>query len=447
MKALLEKKITYDEALAYLNKFQFHGFKLGLERMEAILEAMGMPHQRYPCIHVAGTNGKGSTCAFLSSILVEAGIKTALYTSPHLFSLTERFKIDNEAVSKEELADLILEIKKLVEKGYELSYFEFTTVIAMTWFARQGVDAAIFETGLGGRLDATNVTTPLLSVITNISLDHQAYLGNTITEIAWEKAGIIKTGRPVVSGVRDSKAAEVIERRCMELNAPLYQLDKDFTVESRDLMHMDYKGHEMVLHNACLGLPGSHQALNAALAAMSSEILARQGWQIGDADVKTGLAKAKWPGRGEMLQGRCTVLLDGAHNLDGVQRLKDLVKGLGNVRGAGRGGNLLLWACSNEGGGKDFYSMLKEAAPMFDAVVITEPPGPRNPVTIDEWSKYRDEIPVKAVLIKDWRRALNEAVDSCRPKGLLCVAGSLYLVGAARRKLLDKGWRSWTPPA
>ena len=442
----MEKKMIYKEAKAYLDTFQFHGFRLGLERMEAILEALGNPHLAYPAIHVAGTNGKGSTCAFLSSILAEAGYKTGLYTSPHLFSLTERFKINQENISEEELAALIQEIKVLVEKGYELSYFEYTTAIAMLWFARQKVDIALFETGLGGRLDATNVIIPEISIITNVSLDHQSYLGSTIKEIAWEKAGIIKEGVPVVSSVITSEAENVIAKRCLDLKAPLYKLNRDFFVKSIDIMHMNYQGKKLSLEKAPLGLLGSHQAFNAALATMSSELLSQQSWKIRKLDVQAGLAHARWPGRGELLYGHCLVLLDGAHNLDGTVKLRDLLSGLKELNIPGpQQKHFLVWACSNEGKDKDFVAMLKEVAPFFNSIIITEPPGPRNPVKIAQWREHLHALPDKIVLSEQWQEAIDKSIELAGPKDLVCVAGSLYLVGAAREKLLNKGWKRWIP--
>ncbi len=444
MKTVLEKKLTYKEAVAYLDQFQFHGFRLGLERMEAILDALDGPHHHYPSVHVAGTNGKGSTCAFLSSILVEAGYKTGLYTSPHLFSLTERFKINHENIAENELAKLIYEIKTLIEKGYELSYFEYTTAIAMLWFAREKVDIALFETGLGGRLDATNVIDPEISIITNISLDHQSYLGATVKEIAWEKAGIIKPEKPVVSGVKAPPASEVVKKRCEELDAQLFLLGRDFFAQSVDILHMDYTGLGTEMKKVPLGLLGSHQAQNGALAAAASELLAKRGWTIGGYAMKRGLATPYWPGRGELLEGKHVVLLDGAHNLDGVKRLKELLAGLEGLGIPNReASRLLLWACSNEGRDKDFFGMLKELAPLFGEIVITEPPGPRNPVEIDDWKTYLPKIINNTRLEKDWQTALLRTMELCKPDDLLCIAGSLYLVGSVREKLIEQGFRIW----
>ncbi len=444
MKAGQENKITYSKALDYLNQFQFHGFRLGLERIEAILKALGNPHKAYPSIHIAGTNGKGSTCAFLSSILTQAGLKVGLYTSPHLFSLTERFQINQRNIEEQTLAELIYYIKSFVEKGFELSYFEYTTAIAMKWFAQQKVDIAIFETGLGGRLDATNVIEPEVSIITNISLDHQSYLGKTIPEIAKEKAGIIKPHRPVVSSVLTPEAAEVMEKQCMALNAPLYKIDRDFFVQSLDVMHMDYKGLEVTLNKAQLGLLGEHQAVNSSLAVVCSELLRQAGWDITLHHIKDGLAKSAWPGRGELLQGKCPVLLDGAHNMDGIIKLKKLLSGLEglNILGSSHK-KLLLWACSNEGGDKNYSGMLNKLACDFDTIIITEPPGPRNPVKIEEWQEVIEKLPKKTLVIKEWSKGLDKAVELATKKDLLGIAGSLYLVGAARKKLFDNGWEKW----
>lgn len=439
---MILKNNSFDFAIAYLSSFQFHGFRLGLERITAVLSAMGNPHLSCPCIHVAGTNGKGSVCATVASILTRAGLKTGLYTSPHLVSVRERFRIDGKEIGEEALGRLIFKIKSLVDGGCELSYFEYTTAIAMEWFKQEGVDVAVFETGLGGRLDATNVVTPLVSVITNVSFDHMAYLGTTLSGIAHEKAGIIKTGVPVVSGVIDGPQCEVIRARCTEMSAPLWELGRDFDVKRHADGLLDYKGHGMEVCDIRLRLAGAHQALNLALSLAACERLMESGISLPVAAIKDGISKVFWPCRAEFLHGPCLALIDGAHNPAGVHALKSLLDDFIVKDGAEYRPRVLLWACSNEGKDKDFVSMLSDIAPFFEDVIVTEPPGPRHPVTVEEWLAAGGPSSA-AVLEKDWQRALEAALSIASAggqRGLMCVAGSLYLAGAVRERLIQSGF-------
>ncbi len=422
------------EALAYLDTFQFHGFRLGLERMEAILEALDRPERAYPSIHVAGTNGKGSTCAVINSILSQAGYKTGFYSSPHLYRLNERFRIGNSEIDDSELADILTRIRKLIEAGFEMSYFEYTTAAAMLWFRERAVDIAIFETGLGGRLDATNVIEPEISVITNIALEHQAYLGNTIGEIAFEKAGIIKSGRPAVCAETGDEALSVIRERCRTLGAPLMLKDRDFSFETGE-NGMTWHGWDgSTIDGIHPSLAGSHQAGNAALAIAAVRMLPAENFTVSDRHIRDGCKHASWPGRGEILhvKGR-KIILDGAHNINGMEALTELLESMGLSANVNQG-QCLLYACSDEGGDKDFAGMLNLLFPYFSHVIITEPPGPRKPVSVAAWQQQLGDSSC-CILEADWSRALARALEQCGKGGLICVAGSLYLVGSVRARL------------
>ncbi len=423
--------MTYKEALNYLSSFQFHGFRLGLDRILDILKALGNPQLAYPCVHVAGTNGKGSVCAMLTQILKEAGYKVGLYTSPHLYSLTERFRVGTRQIEQDELVKQITHMKSFVERGYELSYFEYTTAIAFQWFKEQGVDIVVLETGLGGRLDATNVITPIVSVITNVGLDHQSYLGNTLEEIAREKAGIIKANVPVVSGVVGDAAQKVIENTCRTLYTKPLVPGRDFELASAPDGLLTYREPGIEIQDIRPGLIGDHQVKNTSLAIAAIKRIQGKGFEISDNAIRKGCANVEWPGRGELINGPTQILLDGAHNQDGVWSLKRLIR---DLKPAGR--TCLLWACSNEGGSKDYRAMLNELRGLFDRIVITEPPGPRVPVTIREWS--RAGLGSGIVLEHNWETALLNALDTLGERDFLCVAGSLYLVGAARNWLMDR---------
>ena len=430
---------TVDEAIAYLNKFQFHGFRLGLERIDAVLDALGNPHETYPTIHVAGTNGKGSVCAALSSILQEAGYKVGFYSSPHLVKLNERFRINMEPIDDSFLKELLEETASLSEKGYELSYFEFTTAMAFSCFAKKGVDIAIIETGLGGRLDATNVITPLISIITNISLEHQTYLGNTVEEIAFEKGGIIKKGVPVVTGRLDGGPLKVISRICQEKEAPLHLFGRDFGIKRHgDSALFDLWMDNATIKNVRFGLMGKVQMENGAVAAFVCRLLERMGLSVSQSDIVKGLAKTYWPGRSELFKGSCWVFMDGAHNLAGLESLRNSLQQLETLL-PGIGKKSLLWACSNEGGDKDPVKMLQTIAPLFKEIIITEPQGPRLPVTIEEWANM--DTPDGVTLVKDYREALDVSLSALNSDDLLVVAGSLYLVGPVRERLIARGFK------
>jgi len=370
------------KAITYLNEFQFHGFRLGLERIKAALKALGNPHESYPCIHVAGTNGKGSTCAAISSILQEAGFKVGFYSSPHLVELNERFRINFDPIGDKELKELIEETATLIEQGLELSYFEFTTAMAFSCFRKHGVDFAVIETGLGGRLDATNLITPMVSVITNVSLEHQSYLGKTLEEIAREKAGIIKNRVPVVAGNLEKGPLKVIEGVCQKRQAPLFLLGRDFSIRAHEGPRIfDFSSGNTILKDIDFGLGGGYQMENAALAVETCLRLMDQGTEIEHAHIIKGLSETAWPGRSELLAGKIWAFLDGAHNEAGLEGLLPSVRAISNDISKIKK-KVLLWACSNEGDDKDPAAMLEKVAGLFDEVIITEPAGPRKPVTI-----------------------------------------------------------------
>ncbi len=442
MKKDLMEFSNVKDAITYLNGFQFHGFRLGLERIKTALQALGHPHESYPCIHVAGTNGKGSVCAALSSILQEAGFKVGFYSSPHLVELNERFRINFDPIGDKELKELIEETATLVEKGLELSYFEFTTAMAFSCFRKHGVDFAVIETGLGGRLDATNVITPVVSVITNVSLEHQSYLGSTTNEIAFEKAGIIKKRVPVVAGRLEDTPLKVIEGICKKRNAPLYLLGRDFFIRGHENSRLfDFSSGDISLKNIGFGLGGGFQLENAALAIETCLRLMDQGTRIDHAHIRKGLSGTSWPGRSELLRGKIWAFLDGAHNEAGLEWLLPSVmaisKGISRVKK-----KVLLWACSNEGGDKDPSAMLQKVAAPFDQVIITEPCGPRKPVTIDEWKEMALTPSCRRVrLVKEYKEALGMILSEGGEETLLVVAGSLYLVGPVRKALIEQGFK------
>ncbi len=424
--------MTFREAFEWLSRFQFHGIRPGLERITTLLSRLGHPEKAFKAIHIAGTNGKGSTAAILESLLRHHGIKTGLYTSPHLVSVCERFMVAGRSISEERFAALCTRVRKALGE-LPATYFELTTALAFLYFAEEGVELAIVECGLGGRLDATNVINPEVTVITNIGLDHQVYLGETIPQVAAEKAGIIKKGCPVVVGPVNPEAFEVIANRAQSLSAPLFQFDEDFRVIPSQGGFI-YQG-KYRLSGLKLSLRGRFQTINLALALKTFELLREQGFPFHEETVRQGLRHVVWPGRYETFKLPRLVILDGAHNLDGIRALLESLHEDGIKR------YHLLFAVSDEGGTKPYFEMLRALLPEAERVFLCEPPGPRKPVTIKEWQEYLERAKKGGNLFRDisfvfknsWEEALEEALKgSSLP---LLITGSLYLVGQVRARL------------
>ncbi|WP_339138302.1 MAG: folylpolyglutamate synthase/dihydrofolate synthase family protein [Candidatus Electrothrix sp. GW3-4] len=376
--------MNYQEAWRFLDQLQFFKIKLGLDSMNQFLERLGNPHHDLPCIHVGGTNGKGSVGATLCSILTAAGYQTGFYTSPHLSSVRERFRIGDNYITKEDFARLITKIHDVLN-GSQITYFECTTTLALLWFAEQKVDCAILEVGMGGRLDATNVVTPLLSLITNVSMDHEQYLGTTLAEVSAEKAGIIKEDVPVVSGVADDDSRQVIRQACDEREAPLFLFGREFngSFSPDDQSSWQYQGLDgQVLMDLPMALRGNYQVANASLALAAVQLLRQQGWTIPDEQLRIGLQQTFWPGRLEFFrlnkdnkqveeqdQG-WNFLLDGAHNPAGVKSLKHALRDFSRNR------LILVWGAMND---KDLSTTLREIAPRQ---ILLFSPGPSQNVRL-----------------------------------------------------------------
>ncbi|HSI83196.1 MAG: folylpolyglutamate synthase/dihydrofolate synthase family protein [Candidatus Methylacidiphilales bacterium] len=327
--------MTGQEALEFLGRLRMMGMKLGLENMRDLAERIGGPHERMRFIHIAGTNGKGSTSAFLASCLRKAGYRVGMFTSPHLISICERIQINGVPISMEELTEGVETLQPILAQmaapasasddggnvflGHP-TFFEVMTALALWYFERSKADWVVWETGLGGRFDATNIVTPECSVITSIAMDHATHLGNTLALIAGEKAGIIKPGVPVVSGVLDPEALEVIRRKADELDAPFEHVSPHHArnlgiVRGRQRTRIGEKKYS-------LGLLGPHQVRNAACALATLQLLRKRArCFITDAMMTDGLAEAVWPGRFQVLRADPPVVVDGAHNPDAVQRL------------------------------------------------------------------------------------------------------------------------------
>jgi dihydrofolate synthase/folylpolyglutamate synthase len=444
---------TYEQALAFwFSRVNYERraprpSDLKLDRMRALLALLDNPQDRLRIVHVAGSKGKGSTSAMLAAILRQAGRRTGLFTSPHLCRVEERIQVDGVSITPEELTQLMAAVQPAVEQldraaaasgGQLVTFFEVATALGFLYFARRRTDVAVIEVGLGGRFDSTNVCQPLVALITSISLDHTHILGDRLASIAMEKAGIVKPGRPAISGATAPEARPVIERICRERGAPLRQLSVDF--------HFDYEPGKVRgpgAHRARvrvttertrwpaleLGLLGEHQAANAAVAVACVEQLRTEGLAIADEAVAVGLAGVDWPARLEVVPGRPLVVLDCAHNVASAQALVDTL--LASFPPARR---VLVFAISND---KDVAGMLRVMAPHFVQVVFTRFRDNPRSVAPEHLAKLlRDVTDCPTTVAASPEAAWQTARALAGPDDLICVAGSVFLAGELRPLLL-----------
>jgi len=414
---------SYREAVSWLYSLQKLGIKFGLSKTSNLLKAFGNPHlgQRY--IHIAGTNGKGSVGALLESVLIKSGLKVGLYTSPHLVSFTERFRINRERIKKNEAASLIQELRGAIEDQDLPTFFELTTAMALIYFSRSGVDIGIVEVGMGGRLDATNVITPMVSVITNIGLDHQEFLGNHIVDIAKEKGGIIKKKVDVVTGVNQPSIVRLFESRCKESGAPFWRVGHHVRYRRSPSGLLGYYGLRKRHKNLRLGLNGRFQFRNAALALLAFEILETKGLTIPDAAVRSGLADPLWHGRLETVSSEPTIILDGAHNPSAMRSLAYAIKSDFDFRKL-----IVVLAIL---GDKDIADILKEILPLANRAIYTRAMYHRaaDPHMLMEQGKRFGKTGEVYVTIP---AAIDRARNLADKKDLILITGSLYTVGEAK---------------
>jgi dihydrofolate synthase / folylpolyglutamate synthase len=402
--------MTYAEAIDFLYSLRSFGTKFGLENTIALARLNGNPHEKLRFIHVAGTNGKGSTCAMLESIYRADGLRTGLFTSPHLVSFTERIQVNRVCIAEEEVACLTQRI--ILSMGgsdtnswaFHPTFFEFVTIMALLHFQEQRCELIIWETGLGGRLDATNIVVPLASVITNVQYDHQQWLGSTLDLIATEKAGIIKRAVPVITGASEPKALEVIRATARALDAPL--------TEVSGLADID------------LPLPGEHQRGNAAVALATVNVL-RPQLPVSDEAIRRGLESLNWPGRLQMVgQGATEILLDGAHNPAGA---RTLAAALQNDFG-GRAFTLILGLFAD----KSWKEICEVLVPLARRVLLVPLPSPRTA----DVSEVRDYCAAKWPQVPaDTSESVGAAIANSNDEPFRVIAGSLHLVGEAMEAL------------
>ncbi|HZH84720.1 MAG TPA: folylpolyglutamate synthase/dihydrofolate synthase family protein [Phototrophicaceae bacterium] len=411
---------------------------LRLDRMSQALALFNHPENQFPSLHIAGTNGKGSTAALLHNILRQAGYRTALYTSPHLESFTERIRIGREEIAQAEVISLADEIwQRTAAANVPLTFFEFITVMAFVYFARNRVDVAVIEVGLGGRLDATNLVTPLVSLITTISKDHEAYLGPDELSIAREKGGIIKPNIPVVCGRMSEPVVKLLREIAQAVDSPAYFLGTAFSFLLKNERLFDYIGIKENLSDLAVALRGRHQLANAALALAALELLSKH-FPVPEAALRRGLETVRWPGRLEVMSERPLVILDGAHNPEGVHALADELLELRQGRKI-----RLLFATMAD---KEWQLMLATLAKLADEMIFTRVAMERS--ADPELLAKTIPIPVPNRVIQDSQTALAALLDSAQPDDIVVVAGSLYLLGEVRPLLAKASARADAiPPA
>jgi dihydrofolate synthase/folylpolyglutamate synthase len=411
----------YEKTLKYLFGLEKFGMIFGLDNIRWLLDIVENPHLFIKTVHIAGTNGKGSTATMLANILKEGGFRVGKYTSPHLVSFTERITVNEKEITEEEVADITEYIRgRVIEKDRNRSFtfFDFTTALAFEYFRREKVDIAVIETGLGGRLDSTNVLLPLLSIITNIAYDHTAQLGSSLAKIAFEKAGIIKQGVPVINAC-EGISQRIIEDRAKELQCQTYTLKRDFSYEKTDDQRLSYRGISRNFKDIFVNLYGDHQLTNCALALCAAEILSSLGFFVHDEAIIRALSHVTWQGRLEMVKEDPLVFLDAAHNPHGVHALSEFIHThyLDKKK-------ILVFGVMKD---KEYEKMLEEIVPAMDTVIFTKPNTERA------LSPYSMQSCLDNAIITDnMRKALEKAKTTATAKDLILVTGSFYTIGEAK---------------
>ncbi len=421
MCAMKSKQTTYKESINYLYSLQKYGIKFGLSKTENLLKAFDNPHIGQQYVHIAGTNGKGSVASFVGSILKEAGLKVGFYSSPHLVRFTERFRINGEEMDPDTAAGLIDELRGAFSEKEPPTFFEAATAMAILYFAREKTDVAIMEVGMGGRLDATNVIAPLVSGITNVSMEHQGFLGKRLVDIAREKGGIIKKGVDVVTAAARPTVIATLQDIARERGAPFWRVGKDMRYRTTS-SGFHYRGPSLDVHGLRLGLSGMLQARNAALAVGIIERLGEKGIRVSETSMRSGVEHAAWPGRMQVVQTDPVILLDGAHNPAALRMLASSIKAGFTYRRL----ILVIGVMAD----KAIRDMMRAIVPLADHVIYTRPVYSRaaepeilmrNAAAL---KKPGETVPVLT-------QALARAQELAGPRDLIVVCGSLFTVGEA----------------
>ena len=410
------------QTLDWLYSLESRGEIFKLDRMERALALVGNPHLRLPAIHIAGTKGKGSVAAMLDSCLRAAGYRCGLYTKPHLVNQTERTRINGVEIEPGLMLDYIERLRAIYDRaGMALTFFEFTVVLMFLYFADSALDIAVIETGLGGRLDSTNVVRPMLSVITPIGFDHVEYLGYSIASIAGEKGGIIKREIPVVVGARQPDARTTLSSIAAQKASPVMMIDREFSFTSHTPDHrLDYHGLGLELENVELGLGGAFQHENAAIAMASLEAMRAQGWRIDEPAIRSGLRHLIWPGRFDIVSRRPTVILDCAHNELSIEALLDTIA----LEFGPKVRPKLVFGCLED---KNWARMGELLAPRIRDVILTRV-KPKRPLDPERLIPCFAPIVPTRVIREPWQ-AVEQVMAESGGDDLILVTGSVYLIG------------------
>ena len=436
--------MNYHSAINYLNKYinfeikpatAYAPEKFNLRRVQDLLKVIGSPHLQYPSVHIAGTKGKGSVAAMTESVIRSTCHVTGLFTSPHLQDLRERIQVNGEIISKQSFAKLLYDLRPAIESAANITYFEIMTILAMEYFARQNVDIAILEVGLGGRLDATNVVTPKVCAITTISYDHMDILGNTIMEIATEKAGIIKSGVPIVSGPQLDSALTVLNQHASALNAPFIETTKEWGWEqitsnlSGQLFSIWPVGKKQNKVRQRIPLLGKHQIENVTVVMSIIEQLCQQGWNIPKSAIKKGLDRVNWPARCEILQTTPPILVDSAHNRASVLQLTKVLDDLFPEHS-----RVLVFGAMSD---KDITGMFAELLPYCSHTVLTSTCMPRSMMP-EQLETIAADYGCATTLASNTESALNHASKLAGNDGMIVVAGSVAIAASIRSLITQK---------
>ncbi|MBS0206356.1 MAG: bifunctional folylpolyglutamate synthase/dihydrofolate synthase [Planctomycetes bacterium] len=423
-----------------------------LDRMRLLLSLLGNPQDLIPVVHVAGTKGKGSTCTMIAAVLAAAGQRVGLYISPHISAFEERMTVNSERPSRQELVDLVNRLLPAVTKMDGLpgqmqpTYFELATAIAWLYFTDRQVDLAVLETGLGGRLDSTNICRPRVCMITNISRDHTHILGSTVRQIAWEKAGIIKPHVPLISGVTQPDARDLVQQLCRERDARLIELGPDVQVTARRTSGGDLSGTSAnnpsswvdirtprtAWTNLPVALRGVHQATNTAMAVAAIDELRAQGWPIRDEEIRQGLMDVTWPARVEVVSRHPTVVIDAAHNWESARALVTTLREEFSARR-----RILIFAATRD---KDVAGLLRLLIPAFDTIIFTRYLDNPRSVPVQELQMFVHAVSNRSFHIADnpviaWQMARQWADTN----DLIAITGSFFLVAELRDVVINAG--------
>lgn len=423
----------YATTLDFLFGLQRHGIKLGLGTIGALLEQTGSPQHSYPSLHIGGTNGKGSTAAMAAAMLQAAGYRVGLYTSPHLVDFRERIQVNGDVIPEDQVVAWTDRLRSAASKSLSPTFFEFTTAMAFHHFAAEQVDVAVLEVGMGGRFDATNVVTPSVTAITNVARDHEQYLGHELSSIAFEKAGIIKRGIPVVVGELDAATAAVIDGIAGDRQAPYHALGDHFRYQREDSGGFAFQGTERVIEGLRSGLWGEHQLANAACAIKMVMLAAEAGLEVSESAIRQGLSQVTWEGRLEIAETRPTLLLDGAHNPAAARVVASYLRQFRRAQPAAR--VIALIGMMQD---KDRTGFIQELAHVCDEWIVTEPSLPRA-APVDELAAPLRQLEAVTHRVPLPADAVAHARRLAAPEDLICVTGSLMLVGEVKALLRGCG--------